>query len=353
MLNFFWVSLDSDTFDYGRYDLSNVEIVKYAKLHLGRDAPFTLRSFRDVAVSSSPDDILIGHPTYDHPTFDAKAGGNDWVANNALEPGAPAHPNTYIFVPWTTLWGEVQTRPMPYLRRQLEVARLVFGICGEYWAEQTAALDDGSLAAAVKHKFIPVNMGCAAQNLPRRLHFPSRRRRTFLHVSNLAYYKRTDVLLESFWGTDASLVIASGELAQGDCRLQMQSGHEIRFTSLGPVLNASPAFNNYVEQNCDFYIHTSDGDAQATAILENCARGLVPLVTPQSGFRCEYALELSLDPEANRAVIERAMAMPDDEYRTRSVGVRRHVERHHSWDTIYATIRNAIARDQRERASSA
>jgi glycosyltransferase involved in cell wall biosynthesis len=201
----------------------------------------------------------------------------------------------------------------------------------------------------VKAKFVQVNMGCAAHALPRRLSFPSRRRRTFLHVSNLSYYKRIDVLFESLWGTDAKLVVASGELPPGDCQLGISGGRNISFQSLGRVSNSSEDFNRFVLDQCDFYIHTSDGDAQATAILENCARGLVPLVTPQSGFACEYALELSLDSEANRAVIERAMAMPDDEYMTRSLGVRRHVEQHHSWDVIYGTIRAEIERERRER----
>jgi hypothetical protein len=350
MLNFFWVPLALDNLDYASYDLSNVEIVKYAMRHLGRETPFALRSFHDTRVSSTADDVLLGHPTFENPTFGAPADvGADWVANNALTAGAPAHPNTYILIPWITIWTEAQMKPMPFLQQQLDAARLVFGLCGRYWGDLTLALDDGSLAASVKHKFVQVNMGCAAHNLPCRTVHPARARRTFLHVSNLAYYKRTDVLFESIWGTDAQLVVASAMLEQAHCQMHLASGHEVKFTSLGRFLNASPAFNQYVLDNCDFYIHTSDGDAQATSILENCARGLVPLVTPQSGFDCEYALELSFDPVANRAVIERAMVMPDAEYRMRSQGVRHHVEKHHAWDAIYAKIHAAIEQD-RQRA---
>jgi len=347
MLNFFWVPIAAARFDYATYDLSNVEIVKYAKRHLGGESGFALRRFRDAGVSQSPDDVLIGQPTFDHPTFGPPADARaDWVANNALRPDQPAHPGTYILMPWTTRWGAVELAPMPFLRRQLAAARLVFGLCGRYWGDRTMAADPDSIAGAVKSKFVQVDMGCAAHALPRRLGIPARPRRTFLHVSNLEYYKRTDVLFESIWGTGARLVVASANLAQGDCRMVLPSGHDIAFTSLGPFYNASETFNRYVLEECDFYIHTSDGDAQATAILENCARGLVPLVTPQSGFACEYALELSLDPEANRAVIERAMAMSDDEYQLRSIGVRRHVEQHHAWEVIYGTIRAAIARDR-------
>ncbi len=351
MLNFFWASLAIDSYDYSRYDLSNVELVKYATLHLGRDTPFALRSFRDAHVSDSPDDILIGHPTFDHPAFGTPTdAGADWVTNNALEPGAPAHPNTYILTPWTTRWGEIETRPLPFFRRQLAAARRVFGICGSYWADLTMALDDDSVAASVKSKFVHLNMGCAAHALPRRVAFPSRPRRTFLHISNLDYYKRTDVLFSSVAGTDAKLIVASAGLPPGDCRLHIV-GHEVAFRSLGRISNSNDNFNRFVLEECDFYIHTSDGDAQATTILEACARGLVPLVTPQSGFACEYALELSLDSEANRAVIERAMTMPDSEYQMRSLGVRRHIEQHHSWDEFYGRIRDEIARERRERVS--
>lgn len=351
MLNFFWTPVSSGgAFAYERYDLSNVEIVKYAQRHLGRDDGFALRTFRDAGVSVSADDVLIGHPTFADPSLGPPDPATDWVANNALTAGAPAHPNTYILTPWTTLWSEVQLKPLPYFRRQLEAARLVFGLCGRYWGDLTLAADDDSIAAAVKSKFVQVNMGCAAHALPRRVNFTPRRRRTFLHVSNLADYKRIDVLFESLWGTDANLVVASAQLPPGDCRLGISGGRDISFQSLGRVSNSNEDFNRFVLEHCDFYIHTSDGDAQATAILENCARGLVPLVTPQSGFRCEYAIELSLDSEANRAVIEGAMAMPQDEYVARSLGVRRHIEQHHSWDVIYGTIRAAIERDRAERA---
>lgn len=339
MIHFVWPLQTRPPFDYGLYEIANAEIVKYAARELGRHGGFALHGFRDGRLVQGADDVLIGHPTFDHPSFGPPADESaDWMALND-------HPNSYVLMPWTSLWGETQTKPFPFMRRQLEQARAVIGLCGRYWHERTMALDDGSMGALIKHKFVQVNMGCAAHNLPRKTQY--RRggaRRNFLHVSNLDYYKRIDVLFDSFWSTEAQLIVASANLGQGTCRMELTNGHVLEFMSLGPFSNASAEFNQFVLEHCDFYVHTSDHDAQATAILENAARGLVPLVTPESGFECEYALTLSLDPAANRTVIAQAMDMSDEEYRIRSLGVRRHVEQHHAWEAIYGQVWDTIER---------
>ena len=87
---------------------------------------------------------------------------------------------------------------------------------------------------------------------------------------------------------------------------------------MGSVSNTDPEFNQWVVENCDFYIHTANMDAQATTILENGARGLIPLVTPESGFECPHAIYLTQNPDENRKIIEWALTLPESELTQRS-----------------------------------
>lgn len=344
MLHFFWTPFANDKFDYSIYELSNTEIAKYAKHYLSARIEFSLHSFLAGRVTDLAEDILLGHPTFHHPSLGWREGERaNWVADNALQPGAQGHPNSYVMMPWlsTSPWN---TERMPYLAQQLQAARLVFGMCGKFWYDRTMALADDSLSALAKHKLVQINVGCETRTLPQRVVPRSGVRKTFLHVSNLDDCKRPDLLFASIAGTGAELVIGSASMARGMCSFWLNDGRQVHFLSLGPFFNASDEFNRFVLENCDFYIHTSDADAQATAILENCARGLVPLVTPESGFACEYAVPLTLDAETNRGIIESAMAMSDAEYLARSHGARRHIEQHHAWPMIYDTVWREIER---------
>jgi hypothetical protein len=85
-------------------------------------------------------------------------------------------------------------------------------------------------------------------------------------------------------------------------------------------------------------------DAQATTILEFGVRGLVPIVTPESGFECEDAIYLTPYADRNRDIIRKALQMPDDELRARSERVRAHIRTAHSWKAFYDTIADHIER---------
>src|SRR5438132_11754118 len=56
--------------------------------------------------------------------------------------------------------------------------------------------------------------------------------------------------------------------------------------------NGDPATNARLLRECSFYVHTA-AEPQATAILENCARGLVPILHPDAGFRSPHAIHLT------------------------------------------------------------
>jgi glycosyltransferase involved in cell wall biosynthesis len=116
---------------------------------------------------------------------------------------------------------------------------------------------------------------------------------------------------------------------------------------IGEVANDKDADNAFILENCSYYFHCAR-EPQATTILENCARGLVPLITARSGFSCPDAIYLSDDdPAENQRIVASALAMSDEEYAERSRAVRMHVRLYHSWDRIcremYVAMRALIA----------
>ena len=123
------------------------------------------------------------------------------------------------------------------------------------------------------------------------------------------------------------------------------NNYDFTFKFIGTIDNSDVEFNQWVVDNCDFYIHTGRMDAQATTILENCARGLIPLVTPESGFACPHAIYLTHDPEENRKIIEWAIGLPESELMQRSYLIREHIQREHNWEKIFNSIWDTIVKD--------
>ena len=352
MLYFFWTPYVFKKGCYDRYESANNEIVKYARRHLEKKVTTQITHFNSGRVTDRKEDILLGHPTWDAswtPGDSTWQVTDDWVRDNALADDAPCHPNTYILMPWVPILSpEFHT---PFIATQLRSARRIFAICGDIWIRRTRELGEDSLHGAVKDKLVQVNLGCDGRHFPAKTVFGTENRRNFLHISNLAKHKKMPLLFQSMDGIDATLMIASQSLKTTgwtDGAYTDGSGKKrtYRFYSLGTISNSDPKLNAFIIENFDFYIHTSSFDAQATVILENCLRGLVPLVTPESGFSCPYAVTLTQDPVKNRDIIQRAMAMPEDEYAERSRGVRAHVLEHHDWGRIYDRIWSTIQADQ-------
>jgi hypothetical protein len=190
--------------------------------------------------------------------------------------------------------------------------------------------------ADIKEKIVRINMGCDA-NLMNFRHDTLGRERGFLHMSDLRVAKDPKFMYDLFEDLPATLVIGSAK--------QPQTGlPNVRY--LGNIKNADPAHHQLLMESSSFYIHTSWTDAQATAILENCARGLVPLLTHESGFQSEYALYFRRgDMKYNRELVLHALNMPEDEYARRSVGVRRQIAEHHNWSGIYKRVEDVIRAD--------
>ena len=355
MLHFFWTPYRFALGAYKLYESANAEVVKYARRCLEPFVPIHISHFNSGRVTDRPEHILLGHPTWD-PAWNIEnrcfAVTDDGVRDNALTPDADCHPNTYVMLPWLPFFAP--EAHVPFADTQYEAARLIFAICGEYWFKKTLELNDGSLQSRVKSKVVRVDLGCATRLFDYKTKFSGKTRRNLLHVSNLGPAKNIPLMMESIAGLDVNLAVASGSLKQkGPARMRIARAgmHEkvYSFQSLGRISNSDSETNRMIVDNFDFYLHTSHYDAQATVILENCARGLVPLVTPESGFSCPHAIMLTQDPDENRVVIERAVNMSDDEFAERSRGVRQHLLEHHDWNRIYGRIWSAIQADQQGR----
>jgi hypothetical protein len=359
MLHFFWGGYNLSENTYKKYEFSNLEIAKWAEYYLGKKVPFHQSNWYTGKVTDRPQDILLGHPTWDsRPQAEVSKMGRllrDWVKDNALQPTDNSHPNTYILMPWVPEFPPEWTCKMPYYERQLMAARKIFTLGGKIWIERTLAKEDDSIEFRAKDKLVSSNMGIAAENFSLvKQSFNVIGERQLLHISNLADYKGFDITLKSLEGLDTLLHVASYSLNAPIGLLELKlDGQSYIFNFVGTIDNDDHEFNQWVIENCDFYIHTGRMDAQATTILENCARGLIPLVTPESGFSSPHAIYLTHDPDENRKIIESALNIPEAELLQRSHLLREQIQREHSWERIFGTILEEIMADIDSRSNSA
>ncbi|CAN1212289.1 hypothetical protein TUMEXPCC7403_18925 [Tumidithrix helvetica PCC 7403] len=360
MLHFFLTGYAIREHSYSRYEFYNFELAKWAEYYLSQKVSFHQSNWCTGKVTENPQDILLGHPTWDNPE-QAEASGIgqikcDWVKDNALTPQAACHPNTYIIMPWVPEFPQEWVPNLVKVESQLLAVNKIFTLCGQVWFDRTLAKVDDSIQSRVRHKLIRSNIGVALQNFPFvKQQFNPIGKRQMLHVSTLGSYKGFDVTCESLKGLDVLLNVASQSLKAPQGMVDVRiNDRQYSFNFLGGINNGDPNLNQWVVNTCDFYIHTATLDAQATAILENCARGLIPLVTPESGFDCPDAIFLTHDPDRNRQIIKWALNLPEAELLSRSQKIRDYLLREHNWETIFDKVWDGIQSDieVRKHASS-
>ncbi len=352
MINFLWGGYVLHENSYSIYESSNLEISKWAEYYLSQKTKFHQSSCMFGRVTDNPNDILIGHPTWD-----GKNGVEDpikgkllrnWVKDNAISEKNLSHPNTYIIMPWVPEFPQEWINNMTWLEFQLLHSQKIFALCGEMWIERTFAKRDNSLQFNVRDKLVHCNMGLASQNIPLyKKSFNKIGDRQLLHISHLGIYKRFDITCKSLINIESLLHVASSSFQAPVGKVQVDLGNNEKFVFnfLGAIDNNDLATNAWIVENCDFYIHTADMDAQATTILENCARGLIPLITPESGFSSPHAIYLTHDPHENHKIIEWALNLPEEELLKRSELLREQIVREHNWKNIFDKIWNVITED--------
>jgi glycosyltransferase involved in cell wall biosynthesis len=358
MLHFFWDGQPLAQNSFEKYEFSNREIAKWAEYYLSQKTAFHQSSWHVGKVTENPSDILLGHLTWDaRPPHIREVMGelvHDWAKDNALAPSQPSHPNTYVLTPWVPEFPDVWMKNMVFCERQLMAASKIFALCGEIWIRRTLEDISPSIQHRVKDKLVHCNMGVASQNFRvTKQHFNPIGERQILHVSNLRPYKGFDVTCSSLVGLDTLLHVATSSIQANPGLIDLTINDQVYVMNyLGFVDNNNPEFNHWVVENCDFYIHTGRMDAQATTILENGARGLIPLVTPESGFASPHAIYLTHDPDENRAIIQQALEMSEEELMKRSHLIREQIAREHNWEGIFNRIWREISADIEERSRS-
>ena len=349
LLHFFWFNYHRRSGDEIVYQDSNSEIQKWGERLLSRNFPVHSTScVSQGRVTVSKDDILLGHPTWDGLNSALEQFGRserDWMRDNRLHEDDASHPNSYVLVPWVPQFPPEWTSRMPCYESQLEAARVIFAICGRLWLERTLELRDASIQSRVKNKLVRLNMcvNSGAFRESKEAFNPVGRRR-LIHVSNMAPYKNIDLLLQSTAGVTVPSIgsRALKKLARGEAEMDV-AGESLPFINLGAVNNDDQEQIRALVRGHDFYIHTASMDAQATTTLEFAARGLIPIVTPESGFDGEDAIYLTGSPQKNREIIRRALEMTDEECMHRSRRLREYISREHSWESFYATIAAKIS----------
>ncbi|MDX2272576.1 MAG: class I SAM-dependent methyltransferase [Cyanobacteriota bacterium] len=348
MLHFFWTGYFLDEASYTTYESANKEIAKWAEYYLGQHVAFHQSLVGSGKVTESPHDILIGQPTFDQRLEAGFGRGKllrNWVKDNALSQQDECHPNTFIFNAWVPQLPPEWARWMPYYESQLLAAPKILGLCGDIWYEKTLEKNDDSIEAQIKDKLTCFNMGLAINNFRyTKKSFNPLGERQLLHISHLGSYKGFDITCKSLLGLDVLLHVGSHAIPQEPGLIEYRfPDFSYSFNYLGSIDNSDPEFNQWVAESCDFYIHTATMDAQATVILENCARGLIPLVTPESGFRSDAAIYLTHDPEINRKIIDEALHLPESELQARSQKLREQIQREHNWKDIFEKIWHEIS----------
>ena len=343
-IHLFWYTNPKDN-DYKAYQFSNQEIVKNFELEFGKyDDVIWHDSNSRGRVTDNPDDILIGSPPW--PNSHLKDSPYEsWVFDNGFDGDRSAHPNTFIVFPFSSPTVPSHAVMDPVVPSVL-ASRGFFGLGGtvhyDHCIEHAPA---DSIWRRVQPKLIRSNMGCDTRLLTHKQASAPRTNGLF-HISSLRGYKRPEHMLNSLPRDGCQLFIGTErtDLLEDIAEKGLVPPN---VTNLGLIDNGEPETNEFILKECSYYLHCSR-EAQATAILENCARGLVPLLTPFAGFTSPDAIYLSEDDaEANRRTIAEALAMPDDEYKARQRGVRSQVRLYHSWERIcqlmYASMKTLIA----------
>ncbi len=318
MIHFFWFPWGPGGLDHQHYEEANRETVKGAWRYFGGRMTIHHMNSTDV-IDAADDDVLLGAPSFPYPE-----SVNSWMEANRGK-------RCYSMAPW------IDNKLHDRFVEPILATRLFFAMCGTVWYDKSMKRELNDPLAGVCQRLVRINMGCDARLLNSR-HDLADRNLGFLHMSDLRAAKDPNLLYSLFDGQRARLFIGTSRQRQTNIENVVHLGH---------LSNTNPAHESLIFNTCAFYVHTSWTDAQSTAILENCARGLVPILTPESGFASEHALYFKRGDSAyNRGLIMQATQMSPEEYTRRSVGVRQQIAEHHGWSSIYKRIEDCIAADR-------
>ena len=259
-------------------------------------------------------DILLGHPHADPRTvFQASFRKPGWARRVILCPFAHAIPEAYA-------WME----PL------VDKADQFLAITGKYWMETLA----GSAFAHWEKKMRRLDLAVNLEQFQpiKRTWNPCGRRR-FLYIGYPGRAKGTDYLCEL---AEANPALHFAWIGWG------MIGSE-RVKTLGPCEFALQEALDVVGRH-DFVICCGRADANPATILEGLAWGLVPVCTPQSGYRDErWLVNIPLDDVAGAsAILRRLNSAPEEELVQYVARGRSALAGEYTWDRFAADVIAAL-----------
>ena len=330
-IHVFWFTEPSDN-KPGVYQFSNQEIQKNFLIEFAKyDKVVWHHANTRGRVTDDPNDILVGHPPWPPAAVKGNGQFENWAFDNGFAPGE-THPNTFMVYPWARAFVSHPATD-PYVEMFLK-CRALFGMGGtDHYDFNIVHAEPDTLWRRTQKNFVRINMGCDARILPYKTAAHGREP-GMLHVSSLRGYKRPEHMLASVPVHGCALYIAT-ENTENVQKLAAEGRlKQKNIFVVGALDNGNPAANDFILNKCSYYFHLAR-EPQATTILENAGRGLVPLITGRSGFYCPDAIYLTDDdPMENQRIVKEALSMPDEEYARRSGAVRQHILTYHSGERI-------------------
>lgn len=265
-----------------------------------------------------PDDIVLGHPHPNSQTIIQRIFKESNVKNKFL-----------IFPFHHGIPGIVS----PYINMVLKAIKY-FSITGQYWYDTI----DNSEFAVLKDNMVRVDMAIDSSRFQvKKTHYNPPGKRTFFYLGHDAPEKGVKHLAQIIRDCGAKLIYA-GQI--GDSK-PLFDGLDVDFIG---YINLDINSQQWIVENCDFFINASVSDANPTTILEMSALGLPVVCTPQSGYVRQdlvYSLRLN-DHEYNTAVLNALQQADETSLLERSSRINRIVEEEYTWEKFIHTISDEI-----------
>lgn len=260
------------------------------------------------AISPSPGDILIGHPSYrkGH-LFENSLRQSGWAKKIALCPFSPGDP-----------------MQAAYLSRIITRVDWFAAITGPYWFSQLS----NTLFAHFEKKIIHIDLAVNTRFFqPVKQTYSAPRSRSFLYIGHTSPFKNTAYLGEIAAALPEAHFVHVGR------------GNIPGFEKIGRI-DFQSKDGKKVINNADFLITAGDADANPTTILEAMAWGLIPICTAQSGYPAtDSIINIPLNDVPRAINTLRPLLHEDPQTLLKMASINRHLlQTHYNWERFYEQI---------------
>ncbi len=280
-----------------------------------------------------PGDILIGHPNrYGDCTFRRSFAQQGWARR-------------IVFAPFSC--GMLKDAAL--IDDLVVEADLYLVLTGPHWWD---AIDDSPFSHW-RYKMLPFELGLNRAHFPQiRSRFSAPGQRRFLYIGNADRMKGGDYLAAL---ADANPHLHIGWIRTGDSRHCLDTVEERDTDAIRRTMRASRLHEHPIVDwraldglriigKYDFYINCGRSDAMPCEALEIASWGLVPVMTPQSGYRAnDWMTHVPLDDIAGAsAILDDLNHWPDATIRARQAAGWEQLDTRYTWDRAAGQVRVAL-----------